>query len=149
MHSAAWCGPQSKSSRTVLQEAIQKSIAGGRQAYATERRRADTAARLTCTMRRVPHNHEEVPERVATFLMEGEDVRPAEPAPPRFVIGDFVHIRPEFWGAFGIGVPMRRARLQLTKYHGDRHGWDGVFCSGHAKGKATSAFTPNAALVHA
>ena len=92
MHSTAWCGPQSKSGRTVLREAIQKSIAGGRQAYATEKRRADTAARLTCTMRPTPLNHEEVPERLETFPMEGEDVRPAEPAPSFVVASNLVHI---------------------------------------------------------
>ena len=92
VHSSAWCGPQSKSGRTVLREAIQKSIAGGCQSYATEKRRADTAARLTCTIRPTPLNHEEVPERLATFPMEGEDVRPAEPAPPFVVASNLVHI---------------------------------------------------------
>ena len=123
-------------------------IAGGRPANAAQQRR-DTTARLTDTTRTTPPNHEEVLQRLETLSMEREDVRPAEPAPPPFVAGDLVHIRPEFWGAFGIGVPMRRTRLQLIKYHGDALGWDAVFCSGHAKGKTTSAFIPNAALMRA
>ena len=57
-----------------------------------EMRRADTAARLTCTMRLMPLSHEEVPEMFATFLMEGEDVRPAEQAPPFIVASNLVHI---------------------------------------------------------
>ncbi len=147
LYSMAWTAEQKRQDR--LQKAIQKRIAGGRQVYITQQRRADTTTRLTDTTRVAPPSHEEVLERLETLSMEREDVRPAAPEPPPFVVGDLVHIRPEFWGAFGIDVPMRRARLQLTKYHGDRHGWDGVFCSGHAKGKTTSAFVPNAALVRA
>ena len=145
LYGMVWTAERKRQDR--LQKAIQKRTAGGRQVYNTQQRKADTTARLTETTRTTPPNHEEVLQRLEILCMEREDVRPAEPAPPRFVIGDFVHIRPEFWGAFGIGVPMRRARLQLNKYHGDALGWDAVFCSGHAKGKTTSALMPAAILV--
>jgi hypothetical protein len=147
LYGMVWTAERKRQDR--LQKAIQKRTAGGRQVYNTQQRKADTTARLTDTTRTTPPNHEEVLQRLEILCMEREDVRPAEPAPPRFVIGDLVHIRPEFWGAFGIGVPMRRTRLQLIKYHGDALGWDAVFCSGHAKGKTTSAFIPNAALMRA
>ncbi len=148
VHSTAWCGPQSKSGRTVLREAIQKSIAGGRQAYATEKRRADTMARPVDTTTATPPSHEKVSEGLAKLPMDCEEGRPAEPAPPPFVAGDHVHIRPEFRGTFGIDAPMR-ARLQLIKYHAVGLDWDAVFSSDHAKGKLTSMFIPNAALMRA
>ena len=147
LYGMVWTAEQKRQDR--LQKAIQKRTAGGRQVYNTQQRKADTTARLTDTTRTTPPNHEEVLQRLETLSMEREDVRPAEPAPPPFVEGDLVHIRPEFRSAFGIGVSMRRARLQLIKYHRDALGWDAVFCSGHAKGKTTSAFTPNAALMRA
>ena len=107
LYGMVWTPEQKRQDR--LQKAIRKRTAGGRQVHNTQQRRADTTARLTDTTRTAPPNHEEVLQRLEILCMEREDVRPAEPAPPRFVIGDFVHIRPEFWGAFGIGVPMRRA----------------------------------------
>ncbi len=142
-----WTAEQKRQNR--LQKAIQKRIAGGRQVCITQQRRADTTVRLTDSTRATPPNHKEVLQRLEILSMEREDVRSAEPAPPPFVVGDLVHIRPEFTSAFGIGVSMRRARLQLIKYPRDALGWDAVFCSGHAKGKTTSAFIPNAALVRA
>ena len=101
----AWTAEQKRQDR--LQEAIGKKFAGGCQAYATEERKADTIARLAGTTRVTPPSHEKVSEGFGTLPMEPQDGRTAEPAPPPFVAGDLVHIRPEFRGAFGIDVPMR------------------------------------------
>ncbi len=69
-------------------------------------------------------SREEVQEKFETLRMEREDVRPATPEPPPFVVNDLVHIRPEFWRAFGIGASLRCACLRLTNYHRDRLGVD-------------------------
>ena len=142
-----WTAEQKRQNR--LQKAIQKRIAGGRRVYITQQRGADTTTWLTDSTRATPPNHESVLQRLETLSMELEDVWPAEPAPPPFVVGDLAHIRPGFTSAFGIGVSMRRALLRLIKYHWYALGWDAVFCSGYAKGKAISVFIPDAALVRA
>ena len=67
-------------------------------------------------------SREEVQEKFETLRMEREDVRPATPEPPPFVVGDVAHIRPQFWRAFGIDASLRCACLRLTNYHRDRLG---------------------------
>ena len=89
-----------------LHQAIQKRIAGGCQVHITQQRRADTTARLTDTTRAAPPSHEEVLQKLETLFIEREDVGRAS--------ASALHRarscpRPEFWGAFGISAPMRRA----------------------------------------
>ena len=68
-------------------------------------------------------SREEVQDKLETLRMEREDVRPAAPEPLPFVVGDLVHIRSEFRGAFGIDVPMRApAADQIPR------GWSPLGC---------------------
>ena len=77
----AWTAEQKRQDR--LQEAIQKRIASGHQAYPTEKRRAGATARLTGAMREALPDHDQAVEKFKT----------AGPAPPRFVTVDLAHIR--------------------------------------------------------
>ena len=81
LYGMVWTAEQKRQDR--LQEAIQKRIASGHQAYATEKRRAGATAWLTGTMREALPDHEHAVEQFET----------AGPAPPRFVTVDLAHIR--------------------------------------------------------
>ena len=54
-----------------FQEAVQKRIASGHQAYPTEKRRAGATAWLTGTMREALPDHEQAVEKFETLPMEG------------------------------------------------------------------------------
>ena len=115
-------------------------IAGGHQACLTRKQRAGTTARLMGTMREALPSHEEAIEKFETLSMEGGDVRPVGPATPRFVAGDLAHIRSGILG-HALSAPAADQVPQGVVRP------DGVFCSGHAKGKTTSALMPKAILV--
>ena len=130
LHGMARTAGQKRQDR--LQEAVQKRIASGHQAYPTEKRRAGATARLTGTMREALPDHEHAVEQFET----------AGPAPPRFVTVDLAHIRSGILRHALCAAAADQAQQGVV-------GPDGIFCSGHAKGKAISAFIPDAALVRA
>ena len=113
-----------------LQEAVQKRIASGHQAYPTEKRRAGATAWLTCTMREALPDHEHAVEQFET----------AGPAPPRFVTVDLAHIRSGILRHALCAAAADQAQQGVV-------GPDGVFCSGYAEGKTTFVFIPKAGLL--